>query len=100
MFKKLTGAEIPQDGKDIHDSIDISPEMARDGGPYAYFHSRKSKKLLVKIPSGIYEGQRIRLSAMGEDGKGGGKPGNLYLKVRVRKPLLKKIKDFLADLRK
>jgi len=100
MFKKLTGAEIPQDGKDIHDSIDISPEMAGDGGPYAYFHSRKSKKLLVKIPSGVYEGQRIRLSAMGEDGKGGGKPGDLYLKVRVRKPLLKKIKDFLADLRK
>jgi DnaJ-class molecular chaperone len=100
MFKKLTGAEIPQDGSDLHDSIDISPELAGEGGPYAYFHKRKSKKLLVKIPPGVYEGQRIRLSAMGEEGKGGGKPGDLYLKVRIRKPLLKKIKDFLADLRK
>jgi DnaJ-class molecular chaperone len=100
MLKKLTGAEIPQDGADIHDSVDISPELARKGGPYAYFHNRKSKKLLVKIPSGIYEGQRIRLSAMGEDGKGGGKPGDLYLKVRIRKPLLKKIKDFITDLTK
>jgi DnaJ-class molecular chaperone len=100
MFKKLTGTEIPQNGTDIHDSIDISPEMAGEGGPYAYFHNRKSKKLLVKIPPGVHEGQRIRLSEMGEDGKGGGKPGDLYLKVRIRKPLMKKIKDFLTDLRK
>lgn len=100
VFKKLTGAEIPEDGHDIHDSIDISPELAKEGGPYAYFHSRKSKKLLVKIPSGVREGQRIRLSEMGEDGKGGGKPGDLYLKLRIRKPLLKKIKDFITDLTK
>jgi DnaJ-class molecular chaperone len=100
MFKKLTGAELPQEGADIHDSIEISPEQAAEGGPYAYFHSRKSKKLLVKIPSGVREGQRIRLSAMGEEGKGGGKPGDLYLKVRIQKPLLKKIKDFLTDLKK
>jgi len=100
MFKKLTGAEIPQDGEDIQDYINISSELARDGGPYAYFHSRKSKKLLIKIPSGVHEGQRIRLSAMGEEGKGGGNPGDLYLKVRIRKPLLKKIQDFITDLRK
>jgi DnaJ-class molecular chaperone len=100
MFKKLTGAEIPQDGIDIHDSIDISPELSQKGGPYAYFHNRKSKKLLVKIPPGVHEGQRIRLSQMGEEGKGGGKAGDLYLKVRIRKPLLKKIKDFITDLTK
>jgi hypothetical protein len=37
---------------------------------------------------------------MGEDGKGGGKAGDLYLKVRIRKPLLKSVKDFMAKLRK
>ncbi len=100
VFKKLTGADIPQEGADIQESIDISPELAEKGGPYAYFHSRKSKKLLIKIPPGVREGQRIRLSKMGEDGKGGGRPGDLYLKVHIRKPILRRIKDFLADLRK
>lgn len=100
VFEKLTGTEIPQNGSDIHESIDISPELARDGGPYAYFHRRNSKKLLVKIPPGVRDGQRIRLSKMGENGKGGGNPGDLYLKLRIRKPLLKKIKDFITDLTK
>ena len=36
-----------------------------------------------------------RLAAMGQDGKGGGQPGNLLLKVHIRKPLFKSIKDFL-----
>ena len=34
--------------------------------------------------------------AMGQDGKGGGKPGNLLLKVHIRKPLLRGIKDLFS----
>jgi DnaJ-class molecular chaperone len=37
---------------------------------------------------------------MGEEGKGGGKAGDLYLKVRIRKPLLKSVKNFIVQLRK
>jgi len=37
---------------------------------------------------------------MGEDGKGGGPAGDLYLKVRIRRPMLKTVKDFIAQLRK
>jgi hypothetical protein len=33
---------------------------------------------------------------MGDEGKGGGKPGDLYLRVRIRKPLLQSIKDFFS----
>jgi hypothetical protein len=33
---------------------------------------------------------------MGQDGKGGGKPGNLLLKVHIRKPLLKSVKDLFS----
>ena len=57
---------------------------------------RQSKKLVVKVPAGIREGQRIRLAGMGEKGKAGGKPGDLFLKVHIRKPLLKSIKDFFV----
>jgi len=91
---------LPENGADINDIINLDPLMTQQGGPYAYFLRKKSKKLVVKIPPGVREGQRIRLAGMGEDGKGGGKPGDLYLKVYIKKPLLRKIKDFISHLRK
>ncbi|MBW1849538.1 MAG: J domain-containing protein, partial [Deltaproteobacteria bacterium] len=68
--------------------------------PYAYFLKKKSKKLVVKIPPGVRDGQRIRLTGMGKDAKGGGTPGNLYLKVQIKKSLIQKIKKTISDLRK
>jgi DnaJ-class molecular chaperone len=97
VFKKISGVDFPEDGSDISDVIQLTSEQAREGGPYAYLDSRKKKKLVVKIPPGIKEGQRIRLAGMGEEGKGGGASGDLYLKVQIKKPLLKRIKRFIAD---
>ena len=37
----------------------------------------------VKIPKGVHEGQRIRLAGQGEAGAGGGKSGDLFLRVRL-----------------
>ena len=37
----------------------------------------------VKIPRGVHEGQRIRLAGQGEAGAGGGKSGDLFLRVRL-----------------
>ncbi len=99
-FKKIAGVELPENGADINDIIHLDPLKAQQGGPYAYFLRKKSKKLVVKIPPGVRERQRIRLAGMGEDGKGGGKPGDLYLKVCIKKPLARKIKDFISHLRK
>ncbi|MBW2568965.1 MAG: DnaJ domain-containing protein [Deltaproteobacteria bacterium] len=100
VLKKISGIELPEDGADIKDIIHLDPLKAKQGGPYAYSLKKKFKKLVVKIPPGIREGQRIRLSGMGENGKGGGKHGDLYLKVYIKKPLLQKIKDFISHLRK
>jgi hypothetical protein len=36
---------------------------------------------------------------MGIDGKGGGKSGDLYLKVRIRKTLLQRLKAFFPKNR-
>jgi len=37
----------------------------------------------VKIPPGVRDGQRLRLTGRGEPGIGGGPPGDLYLRVRM-----------------
>ncbi len=99
-LKKIAGVELPEKGADINDIIHLDPLKAQQGGPYAYFLRKKSIKLIVKIPPRIREGQQIRLAKMGEAGKDGGKPGDLYLKVYIKKPLLRKIKDFISHLHK
>lgn len=98
VFKKISGIDLPETGADITDRIQLTGEEAQQGGPYAYFDPRKKKKIVVKIPAGIQEGQRIRLVGMGEEGKGGGMPGDLYLKVQIKKSLFKKVKNFLNHL--
>jgi DnaJ-class molecular chaperone len=100
VLERVSGVELPGNGADIDDKIRLSPLQAQKGGPYAYFHKKKSKKLVVKIPPGVRDGQKIRLAGMGEDGKGGGKPGDLYLKVQIKKSLFQKIKGIIEDLTK
>jgi len=45
---------------------------------------RRTKKLAVKIPPGVDNGDRIRLSGEGEAGRNGGPSGDLYVEVHVR----------------
>ena len=45
---------------------------------------RKSRTLAVKVPAGVDNGDRIRLSGEGEAGQNGGPPGDLYVDIRVR----------------
>ena len=96
LLEKIGGVRLPEKGKDRQDKIQIIPEMAWQGGAYAYFLKEKSKKLVVKVPAGIRDGQFIRLVGMGSDGKGGAAAGDLYLTVCIRKPFLQKIKDYLG----
>jgi curved DNA-binding protein len=37
----------------------------------------------VKIPPGVRDGQKLRISGQGQPGVGGGPPGDLYLRVRM-----------------
>ena len=43
----------------------------------------KTKRLSVKVPQGVEDGDRIRLSGEGEAGRNGGPPGDLYVEIRV-----------------
>ena len=44
----------------------------------------ETKTLSVKIPAGVDEGDRIRLSGEGEAGEAGAAPGDLYVQVHIR----------------
>ena len=97
LFSKLTGQSLPQAGTDIQDTIKLTPAFAVSGGPFAYYHRQRAKKLVVKIPAGTREGQQIRLSQMGGEGKHGGPAGDLYLKVKFQRSMLEKAKAFIGS---
>jgi len=43
----------------------------------------KTRKLSVKVPAGVDDGDRIRLSGEGEAGRNGGPAGDLYVEIRL-----------------
>ena len=45
--------------------------------------TRHERTLTVKIPAGIADGQRLRISGEGEGGLAGGPPGDLYVFIEV-----------------
>ena len=92
-LKKIWGIELPQKGKDLHDTILIPSALARSGGKIRYYCRITAKELIVAIPPGIRAGQQVRLKGMGKKGKGGMESGDLYIKIRIRNPLLQKLRD-------
>ena len=95
LLKGTLGLKEPVRGKDLEDVIYLSPERALEGGKGRYHHRKRSKELIVTIPPGMKEGQKIRLRGMGREGKDGGEPGDLYLRVKISKPLLQRLRDVL-----
>lgn len=98
MAAKKLGIDLPEDGKDRYDVIRVTPEEAAAGGKVRYLFRKRdnSRELLVKIPPGMKEGQKIRLRGLGEEGKHGGEPGNLFLRVNIRETIWKKLGKILG----
>jgi len=96
---KKYGLEIPENGRDWNDVIKITPEEAAAGGKveYRYRQGNNPRDLLVKVPAGIRNGQKIKLKGLGGEGQYSGAPGNLYLKVKIRVPILKRIAEFFKQ---
>jgi DnaJ-class molecular chaperone len=92
-FAKLSQMTPRAKAKDLFEVIHIDTDLAQTGGPYAYYHQKRSKKLVVTIPRGVRDGQKIRLAGMGEQAKESHEPaGDLYLKIHIKQPLLERLK--------
>src|SRR5712691_7104281 len=75
-------------GEDYEAEVEISLAEAYRGTERAVEVARAdgggARRLNVKIPAGVRDGQRIRLAGQGGAGEGGGQTGDVYLRVRVR----------------
>ena len=82
--QRRSGAER---GNDVEADIMVTLEEALHGSKRTVSLRRSSSSKVesyqVKIPRGVHEGQRIRLAGQGEAGAGGGKSGDLFLRVRL-----------------
>lgn len=54
---------------------------------------KKSKKLSIKIPSGINDNDKIKLNNEGEERKNGAASGDLYIKINIKKHHIFKRKE-------
>lgn len=91
----LFGSVKEQRGRDISDIILVSPWLALRGGKVQYRHKAREKTLIVTIPPGVKQGQKIRLKGMGAPGRSGGGPGDLIITLRVGSSPLNALKELL-----
>jgi curved DNA-binding protein len=80
-------ADLAERGRDVEGDIMVTLEEAARGSvrSVSVRHGSRTETHQVKIPAGVTEGQRLRLSGKGEHGSGGGASGDLYLRVRLAK---------------
>jgi len=90
---KVAGRIRGQAAKDVYERITLDEREAMRGGKVVYLDQRRSREVSIAIPPGIREGQMIRLKGMGGGLEG---KGDLYLKVEIRRPLLRKVREFLG----
>jgi curved DNA-binding protein len=84
------GGTVAQRGQDIEADILVTLDEVLHGSTRTIHLQRTDPRtgqsvqqtLRVKIPPGVREAQLIRLAGKGQEGIGGGDPGNLYLRVK------------------
>lgn len=80
----------PQKGEDLQYTMEIDLEDAISGAsrvidlPVFEGSTQTNKKLNIKIPAGIEDGGRIRLTGKGHPGVNGGPQGDVYIQMNIR----------------
>ncbi len=79
-------SQPPQKGNDLSMDLSVSLEEILTGAEktIAIRHRGKSEKVSVKMPAGIEEGKKLRISGHGSPSQMGGPAGDLYLKILIQ----------------
>jgi curved DNA-binding protein len=73
-------------GRDVEQEIELGLEDAYHGAMRHFslnFGDGEERNVDVRIPAGIGDGSRVRVAGEGERGSGGGKGGDLYLRIHI-----------------
>lgn len=89
LFGRTRGRRGPRavPGQDIQHELEITMPEAYKGLEQQIElqdQSGRSRRLTVKVPAGVRDGQRIRLAGQGTPGTGGAAAGDLFLLTRMR----------------
>jgi DnaJ-class molecular chaperone len=78
-------ARQPRAGRDVEQEIELGLEDAYHGTTrrFSIQHDGQTRTVDVRIPPGVGDGSRVRIGGEGEQGAGGAKAGDLYLRIRL-----------------
>jgi DnaJ-class molecular chaperone len=79
------GRAARRKGHDLEHEIELSLEEAYNGATrrLSFKHDEQTRTVDVRIPAGVDDGSRVRVSGEGEPGSGGGGAGDLYLRIHL-----------------
>lgn len=82
---KGASTEAPVSGRDTFADVEIDFDEAMSGTTRKISIKRgdRTERLTVKVPAGVDNGSKVRVSGKGQPGFGGGKDGDLYLRIHV-----------------
>jgi curved DNA-binding protein len=83
--RRARGRARHRPGRDVEHEIELSLEDAYRGATrrLSLKHDGHTRTVDVRIPAGVGDGSRVRVSGEGEHGVGGAAAGDLYLRVRL-----------------
>jgi curved DNA-binding protein len=85
---RRTRARAPRNtkGRDVEHELELNLEDAMQGSVQrlAIRHDGQLRNVEVRIPAGVGEGSRVRVSGEGSRGSGSAPSGDLFLRIRLR----------------
>lgn len=91
-------------GADLHYTLTVSLEDVLNGAEKTVIQRRPDggqTNIAVKVPRGIEDGKKLRLSGKGAPSANGGPPGDMYLKISVAAhPVFRREEDDLVTERR